>query len=261
MLIPPPFPNPVSQHCPLGLLAIPDLPWVAEIPPLALEDATSLRAMYSFLQGRGYQEVLDEYLPGIEVGENLNPEDINTLETSLVQDIDDVIAAGDLGNHDALAPIAIGIQLWGGKMGRKPFLGSGFHNNFPLDSYGQLIETLMELPPNVPLTEATWAPFVGLKHQFWGVGPSFLTKHLAFWSRAQGAPVQLPILDSRVKATFLDPRNPLPKMDDYPIYHQNLTEDCAALQALPHLGEISMHAVERQLFNFTNSDAANAWRR
>jgi hypothetical protein len=250
MLIPHPYPVPVHAVVAHGHLAIPDLAWVAPAPPLALANLTTIRGMFTLLMNQGYAPTLAHYLPHVGAAVGLTPADIISLENSILVDIGAVIAGGPPYNSVNLTHIAIGIQLWGGITGRSPFVrGGGFLINFPINIYSHIVDLIVSHPPADPVV-GNWHAIVALRHHFHGLGVSFLTKHLSFWSRMSPHAIKFPILDRVIKNNFIHPHIP-PKWSDYPDYLAEFNADLALLRARPGLAMISIHSIERQLFNFS----------
>ena len=264
MLIPRPHPTPISTVCPYGTLAIPDLSWATGTPPLILARMGSFRAMFTNVSKAGYTATLRHYLPHVRSSAGLTPNDINVLETGIMADIASVLASGAIAPaNPILSYIAVGIQLWGGNAGRGAFkTPPGFAVSCPLGTYAKMINLLMAHPAGLPLPGGNWAAIFALRVAFTGIGVSFLTKHLSFWSRAPGSPIRLPILDSIVKKIFIDPRpKKLPVWADYVPYVTELDRDQAMIAARPGLTGITVSDMERQLFNWANSPAAIGWHR
>ncbi len=263
MLIHSPYPNPVSDICPIGQLAIPDLEWVVVSPPLVLQKISSFRGMFTCLKNRGFNAILEHYFPQVELAINLEQNHINTLEVALMNDINSVIInEPPYEQNPLLQCIAVGIQLWGGITGRNAFVkNGGFQNNFSMQVYAHLIELLMTHPAGVPLPYGNWQAVMDSFDQFHHIGVSFMTKHLSFWSRADDCSIQLPILDRIVKAKFINPNSDNPVWNDYVRYVVALNEEKAALTARQNLAEITIYGMERQLFNWANLPNLLDWHR
>lgn len=264
MLIPPPYPVPVVVACPYGQLAIPDLPWLAGTPPLALSTMASFRAMFTVVQRAGYGATLARYLPHVPHAGALVAADINALETAIDADIASAVVGGPPGaTHSLLPHIAVGIHLWGGRMGRAAFLSArgGFTASCPMLLYADVVRLLLTHPAGVPLPGGNWPAILAAKAGFNKIGISFLSKHLCFWSRAPGAPIRLPILDRLVQHSFIGPYKSAPTWREYVPYVNQLYADTATLALRPGLGAVTVTAVERQLFNWLRSTPASAWLR
>jgi len=263
-LIQPPYPKSISTVYPHGHLAIPDLQWVAVTPPLVLAKMGSFRAMFTTVSNAGYTATLHHYLPHVGSSDALIANDINVLETGIMADIGTVISSGPImPTNPLLSHIAVGIQFWGGNAGRRAFnKAGGFAVSCPLGVYAKMINLLMAHPVGVALPGGNWAPIFSTRTAFPGIGVSFLTKHLSFWSRAPGSPIHLPILDSIVKKIFIDPRlKRLPTWSDYVPYVTELYSNKAIIAARTGLSGITVSDMERQLFNWANSPAAGGWLR
>ncbi len=262
MLIPAPFASPVKSVCPHGRLAIPDLHWTVGVPPLALASMGSFRAMFTVVQNAGHGATLARYLAGKANARELFAGDINALGTAVMADIATVVAGvPPFAAHPLLPHIAVGIHLWGGRMGRAALnlAHGGFFACCPLPAYGDLVQLLLTHPRGMALPGGNWSALMAASAGLSRIGVSFLTKHLSFWSRAAGAPIRLPILDRMVKETFIDPDRPTPVWADYASYVNELEADRAILAARPGLAGITLHDMERQLFNWIKSHARAAW--
>ena len=146
LIIPQPFP----PELPAGVFAIPSLRWSVAPLGLTLSDLGPFRGMFTLLQNSGFGDQVAAYLPAIQNAQELVSNDINVLEDKLISAISGVIA--DWPNHPPsnaiLTGIAIGIQLWGGRTGRQPFIGrAGFASNFDVSEYRNMINDLMPPPP------------------------------------------------------------------------------------------------------------------
>lgn len=263
MLIPPPYPRPVSSACAYGRLAIPDLPWVVGAPALVLTKVDSFRGMFTCVRNAGHTSTLTRYLPRVNHSGALIAADINRLENLILTDIASVVAGGPpYAAHPLLPHIAVGIHLWGGRMGRGAFhpRHGGFFACFPLPVYSTIVGLILSHPAGVPLPGGNWPAILVAKAGLKEIGVSFLTKHLSFWTRAGGVSIQLPILDNVVKKTFIDPHRP-PHWNDYVPFVNQLSTDRTTLALRPGLGAISITDMERQLFNWANSPASGAWDR
>lgn len=249
MLIPTPYPHPVSALLPYGHLAIPDLAWLAPTPPLALTNTQSIQSMFTLLRNRGHAATLAHYLPNVGAANAITQAEIVTLESNILEKITEVIAGGLPYNPVDLTHIAIGIHLWGGNTGRGPFVrGGGFVTNFPIQVYSNIVDLIVNQPPAHPVM-GNWDAIVAHQHHFYGLGISFFTKHLSFWSRMSPYSIRFPILDKFIKNKFIHPTIP-PKWNDYPHYLEELNADLVLLRGRAGLGMMSIHSMERQLFNF-----------
>jgi hypothetical protein len=194
--------------------------------------------------------------------------DIDILEAGLIDDINAAIAAwgSPIPPTDAfLTQIAIGIQLWGGRTGRQPFISrGGFASNFEPGEYRDIINNLMA----PPLIGIAGLPFPALQQAvnrwgarnstrellFFGFNVSFATKHFSFWSRALGMPTRLPIYDKIIARYFMGLP---PRWNDYWTYVNGMRDDVGAINAAnPAFPRpYTVHDLERQLFVWANSPA------
>ena len=262
MLIPPPYPNPVTGVCPHGSLAIPDLSWSSQVAPLAaaVMGMSSFRGMFTLVGNHGHRGTLARYLPRVSASSALVPADIHVLESAILADIHSVLTTGVPYHANPLLPhIAVGIHLWGGRSGRGAFIGAGgFTLSCPMPAYANMIHLLRTHPAGTALPGGNWPGFFAMPGSFPRIGVAFLTKHLAFWSRAAGSPLELPVLDRVIFQTFITPGR-APNWRDYVPYVNQLDADRARISARPGLAGITISAMERELFNWANSPAATGW--
>lgn len=258
MLINPPYPHPVADVQPHGLLAIPNLPWVPLTPPLLLPDLRSFKGMYTIVCNAGFELILNYYLPHVQTSQQLVAADINALENRILEDIEKVVANGPPhAENPLLKHIAVGIQLWGGIAGRGVFVrGPGFEHNVPMGVYVNLVALVLAQLAEGPLVVED---LIEAANAFNFLGVAFLTKHLSFWSRAPRVPIQLPILDKIVMQRFFHPRDN-PTWSYYNNYIISLNADReAVVNMYPHLAGITVIDMERQLFNWLKTPAAAPW--
>lgn len=262
MLIPPPYPIPVASICPHGRLAIPDLPWSSAMPPVVAtaKGMKSFRGMYTVMGNRGHGWTLTRYLPHVSSSSALVSSDHQMLESAIQADIHSVLTAGGpINTNPLLNDIALGIHLWGGSAGRGAFLrGGGFAVNCPTSDYATMIHLLTTHPAGAPLPGGNWPSIEALLGRFNHIKVAFLSKHFAFWTRALGSPLQLPVLDRVIFQTFISPGR-LPAWKDYVPYVNQLEADRAIVSARPGLAGITISTMERHLFNWANSPAAAGW--
>lgn len=261
MLIPPPYPHPVSIASPHGALAVPDLPWVVGLPALAAPNLGSFKAMFTTIQRSGYGATLAAYLPHVHHSATLVNHDLNLLETAVMADINALAAAGaPRHTSPTLERIAVGIHLWGGRMGRGAFIRKGgFALNCPMHNYANLVSLIITHPAGVPLPGGNWPAIQTLTQTgFNQFGVSFMSKHLSFWSRAAVSQIILPILDSIIMKRFIKP-NHQPNWVNYVSYVNQLNADCNIIRARHGLHLFNVSMMERQLFNF--SPTPLVWKR
>jgi hypothetical protein len=218
--------------------------------------------MFTNVLKAGYRGSLAHYLPHVTGSASLQAGDLHILETGILNDINTVMAAGvPCQPNPLLQHIAVGIHLWGGNTGRNAFVrDGGFALNCPLQDYAGMVELLMTHPKGVPVPHGNWRGIFAKLSCFRNIGVAFLTKHLAFWSRAAASPLEFPILDSVIIQTFIAPGK-LPTWKDYVPYVTALQKERSIIACRPGLTGISILSMERQLFNWANSGAANSWER
>jgi hypothetical protein len=270
MIIPPPYAPALAKLKP-GQFAIPELKWTTAPVGLALAKLGPFRAMFTTVSARGFAHVTKAYLPHVASSAHLVAADINILESGILADINAAIK-GWRSTHpifptDAeLIKIAVGIQLWGANTGRHPFInGAGFLAHFSVNDYRKIITYLLSLSPASTITNCPHLPSaVGLwkSSAFRYFGVSFATKHFSFWSQTKGMPTSLPIYDNIVANKFMG-RCVSADWGDYVTYVKGMHEAVSLINAAnPHLGgQYSVIQLERQLFNWANTPAADDWTR
>jgi hypothetical protein len=219
--------------------------------------------MFTRVCNAGHGATLQHYLPGRFTSNDIGNDDINELEAGIMRDIGVVIEAGaPYAAHSLLPMIAVGIQLWGGKMGAQAFeRNGGFAVNCPMESYGYLVDLIVNQPEGGVEPDVDWEAVKRAEAGFDHIKISFLSKHISFWSRGPGVPFSLPILDSIVMEKFIDP-NKAPSWEVYgDIYVPQLYADRNELAATPALAGITVAAMERRLFNWLNTSAVDTWHR
>ena len=217
-----------------GEIAFPELDY-SQYPDLNL-NSTTLMAAYSVISSR----VEARFLEGLEWEKNGDIHWQNSKLRSLADEVSGLISAYNKEPNDfTLNQIFLWIQLWGGNAGRTIFVrGKGWSNNFSINCYrdsigliekGEFVEALKKM------------------NTIYGINTAFSTKHIHFWSLAQA-----PIYDSIIaEIVFGD----VVKEKDYNVYLSALDE------LIEKLGDskITRSTIERNLFNWANSDAGNEW--
>ncbi len=263
ILISPPYPNPISNVVKYGTLAIPDLNWVASTPTLALSNgAGTLPAMFTTIQGRGFGKTLKHYLPHVTSSHQISGGDLTLLETGIIRDINIVVSSGKpYQQHGLLPHIAVGIHFWGGNSGRNAFVrGDGFFSNCPVNAYANMVESLISHPSGAMLPAGHWDTVYKYAANFTYIGVSFATKHISFWSKATTSSIRLPILDSIIYRKFISPKG-LPQWQHYVPFVKDFENVRRIVAARPGLAGITLDQMERQLFNWINTPAAQDWNR
>ena len=267
MIIPPPYVQAIETLRP-GQFAIPLLEWTTAPVGLVLAKLGPFRAMFTTVSKRGFAHVTKDYLPQVASAAGLVAADINILESGILTDINKAISGWCLitphPSDSDLEKIAVGIQLWGANTGRSPFIhGGGFRANFNMIAYREIIAHLLSLSPASTITTCPHLrSAVGLwkSSAFKYFGVSFATKHLSFWSQANGVPTLLPIYDTIVANKFMG-RCVAAHWNDYVPYAKGMHTAVSSINAAnPHLGDqYSVIQMERQLFNWANTTSPAGW--
>ena len=219
-----------------GELAFPELDF-SQYPDLNL-NSTTLMAAYSVISSR----VEARFLVGLEWEEKGDILWQNEKLKVLSIQVNELITEYRREPNDfTLIQIFLLIQLWGGNAGRTIFVrGNGWVKNIKINCYRDSIN-LVE--------KGQFFEALKMMNTMFGINTAFSTKHIHFWSLAKA-----PIYDSIIaEIVFGD----LVKEKDYNRY-------LGALDALiAKLGnnEITRSTIERNLFNWANTDAGKEWRR
>jgi hypothetical protein len=219
-----------------GELAFPELDF-SQYPDLNL-NSTTLMAAYSVISSR----VEARFLVGLEWEENGDIQWQNAKLGVLASEVKELISEYLREPNDfTLIQIFLWIQLWGGNAGRTIFVrGNGWAQNFNINCYRDSINLI---------EKGQFVEALKMMNTMFGINTAFSTKHVHFWSLANA-----PIYDSIIaEIVFGD----LVKEKDYNRY-------LGALDALiAKLGnnEITRSTIERNLFNWANTNAGKEWRR
>ena len=140
------------------------------------------------------------------------------------------------------------IQLWGGNTGRNIYVKkNGFEENWSFEAYQQIAKICtasksQELPHVLKCLEEQMKP---MKH--WGL--AFASKHYSFWNR-NCETSRLAIFDSILCKGLFGKKTP-----SFKLYLKYL----AALSEFSDKHPIPIHNVERNLFNYFNSNHGVVW--
>jgi hypothetical protein len=219
-----------------GEIAFPDLDF-SQYPDLNLKSTTLLAAQTVISS-----KVEPQFLDGLEWENNGDIHWQNAKLKSLAAVVNELILEYHREPNDfILSRIFLWIQLWGGNAGRTIFVrGKGWAQNFNINCYRDSINLI---------DKGQFIEALKMMNTMFGINTAFSTKHMHFWSLAKA-----PIYDSIIaRIVFGD----LVKEKDYGRY-------ISALDSLiEKLGnsQITRSTIERNLFNWANSDAGEEWRR
>jgi hypothetical protein len=219
-----------------GELAFPELDF-SQYSDLNL-NSTTLMAAHTVISSR----VEPRFLVGLEWEENGDIQWQNAKLGVLASEVKELISEYLREPNDfTLIQIFLWIQLWGGNAGRTIFVrGNGWSKNFNINCYRDSINLI---------EKGQFVEALKMMNTMFGINTAFSTKHVHFWSLANA-----PIYDSIIaEIVFGD----LVKEKDYNRY-------LGALDALiAKLGnnEITRSTIERNLFNWANTNAGKEWRR
>lgn len=233
--------------------AIPKLPYVVS-PPDIIRENGSTRAMITYLINKKMvveEGILSNYQA--RKNEDLLP----CLQNSIANEIQAVMQVGILNACDeSIISIIHKIQMWGGRMGRQFYIRNGQNNEFdvnafPINSYKKSVDFVLSGDVGKAVQIGQGIP---------GFGISFASKHFSFWTQSfQGftnnGPKQLPILDSIISRMVLGVK--LPNWGHYPNYVRKMY-DILSHEELKEI-ELTVHSLERQLFNFEDTDLGRKW--
>jgi hypothetical protein len=125
-----------------------------------------------------------------------------------VQNIEEYIASLiyefiDKRKDETLVSIFHYIHFWGGITGRAIYIrNGGFDNNFNLDTYKKIVETIIVLKQDTLCEDLIEIEKLIISMPYLGV--AYGTKHLRFWSiNANKNKIELPILDSIIAKKLL----------------------------------------------------------
>lgn len=229
---------------PKGVFGIPKLQYSESVPELSRNRFTT-KALISNLKNSGSSEIVNEILPKDYLVYN-DIDLIKTLEEQIIKQIK-AITNLDLISDSQLELIFHSIQIWGGNTARGFYLrNGGFNNNLDIKSYRNGLKSLISGD-----IICTIYSFNKLKQ----MNIAFASKHFSFWSRsAQGSDNkgfrQLPILDSIIFKLAYGKVSP--HYRHYVRYLEDIYEECSKLK-------ISVHSLERQLFNFSDTSEGRIW--
>ena len=142
------------------------------------------------------------------------------------------------------------IQAWGGSTGRVPYVKPKidpyrFRNiEEYANTYREAIKVIINLKSK-PLDDASIKKAEELIRRLKGVGISFATKHLFFWSTGLNLEIKLPIYDSRMQLLIRGAN----KLSSAP----NYTEFKKALEHQGRQSNIGSEIIERALFAFSQN--------
>ena len=226
------------KNIPFDNIAFPKIDYRAKVR-LNL-NSTTLLAAYTTISKR----VKNEYINDLEWKEH---GDINW-QNKILEDLSDgiykMIYEYKLNPSDfLLTKIFIWIQLWGGNSGRVIFVKRyGWPKNFDINIYKEGVHLAMDDNHIMALEKL---------NLLYGVSTSFSTKHIHFWSKAKA-----PIYDSIIAAIIFGRNNNQIRAKEYPRYLGALR----LLKSTLNDSEIDESSIERNLFNWANTDEGIRWR-
>jgi hypothetical protein len=204
---------------------------------------TTLLAAYTTISNR----VDKEYISDLEWDPNGDIDWQNKILKHLSDTIYEMIGEFESKSNDfLLEKIFIWIQLWGGNSGRGIFIrGEQWPRNFNGSTYLKAIN-------KIQIGKYTEA--LEILNTLYGVSTAFSTKHIHFWSKKDA-----PIYDSIIAAIIFG-RNPAQiRAEEYLIYIESLKKLSKELKKEGI--NTSSSSIERNLFNWANSENGLNWRK
>lgn len=226
------------QNIKFDNIAFPKIDYLANLK-LNL-NSTTLLAAYTTISKR----VEKEYIEEIEWRTNGDINWQNKILEYLANSIYRMIGEYELNQSDfLLTKIFIWIQLWGGNSGRAIFVRkNGWPNNFDIEVYKNGVELILK---------ENYLDALDKFNTLYGVSTAFSTKHIHFWSKSNA-----PIYDSIIAAIIFGRDQTQIRAKEYPTYLNALEE----LKSTLNNSEIDVSSIERNLFNWANSDDGIKWR-
>lgn len=225
--------------------AIPNVNYEALKPNLERTKYTTA-AMITNLKNKGFEDVLNLILPSDYQSRNQN-EIVGFLFDSTVEKINTYLKDR---SDELLMEIFHSIQLWGGNTGRNIYTMGTFDSNFDIESYKESVEMIRSGNP-----EKAIHAFKNIKQ----INIAFASKHFSFWSHdLQGkenkSARQLPVLDRLINELVYGVEKQ-PTFSDYLEYLSDMYNVVDKVDA-----EIGVHNLERQLFNFADTEEGKNWK-
>lgn len=223
---------------------LPDINFQPVTPPLQRDKYTT-RAMISNLRNKGYEDILQSVFP-IQIDQMTDQQLIEWLTNNIQVLVAQYIQQPSDG---LLYTIFHSIQIWGGNSARMFYFNNGAEQNFDLDAYRNALPALR----NGDVVTA-----IGLfRENIHRMNIAFASKHFSFWTGdLQGlvnmGPKQLPILDRLIyRVVYGVNRQP-----DYRHYLRFVNEMYDEIQ---QMNGVTIQNLERQLFNFADTEAGIQW--
>lgn len=226
--------NAAISHLRIDDIAFPDIDYSGE-PNIDRRGRSRLHSAYSII----INKVNLEYLAGFEWNPTGDQDWLNNkrieLEGLIRNGIDDERnQPSDFG----LTRLFILIQLWGGSAGRGVFVrGRGWPDNFNLEAYRTGVRYALEHNPMEALNSIENINYLGT---------AFSTKHLSFWSSKE-----YPVYDSILSKIVFGRRGA--KRRQYPLFLEAING------MITDNNLLTAHSIERNLFNWANSDEGQRW--
>lgn len=226
-----------------GQFAIPKLNYTKEIPALNRRNYT-IRGLVTNLINQGYEAIIDNILPKNHA-ELRDQVLMKELENSILNKINNY---NHLMTDTELSAIFHAIQIWGGNEARAFYFreNGGVENNFKVEAYRKAISSILAGEIKNAIEHFNELNQINI---------AFASKHFSFWTRNFqnrdiNGPRQLPILDS---LTFKITYGKLsPNYRHYETYLFNMYELSSQIG-------ITIHSLERQLFNFADTEKGRKW--
>ncbi|WP_019037729.1 hypothetical protein [Psychroflexus tropicus] len=225
--------------------AIPKLNYASLKPNLDRRKYTT-KAMITNLKKKGFENTINNILPNgyLDIEQN---EIINFLFNSIVENVNLYLQERD---DKLLMEIFHSIQLWGGNTGRNIYTMGSFNSNFDLQAYKESVQMVRNGNPEKAINALKKMKQINI---------AFASKHFSFWSHdLQGkdndSARQLPILDRLINELVYG----IEKQPTYSDYLNYLSDMYKVINKID--SEITVHNLERQLFNFADTDEGEYWK-
>lgn len=227
-----------------------DLPQIEFVinPPRLEKNKYSTKALITNLKNRGLHQIIDEVFP-----QKINLENqrdlVFSMEEWIINDIELVKNNQLFGDERLLNKIFHSIQIWGGNEARLFYFQDPVKNNFDVIKYGQAAKYLQSGEIQKALL---------IFQQFSQMGIAFASKHFSFWTKSlqgfknEGAR-QLPILDKLIFQLTYGDNSP-----NFRHYIKYLEDIYLSLES-QGIDRLTVHSLERQLFNFADTEEGKSW--
>ena len=223
---------------------LPPIKFQIEAPDLNRTKYTT-RALLTNLHKRDYDHIIQAVLP-----ENVINDDTQHLMNWLSNAISERIIQYNQQPDDNLLEIIFhSIQIWGGNSARGFYLNKGVEHNLNLHKYRQGVDSIKR--------GDIFNAIALFKTNIRQMNIAFASKHFSFWTsdlqgRINKGPRQLPILD-RLLFKMVYKRKLQPSYRHYLQFVDDI------YNAVNERENITVHSLERQLFNFADTIEGRAW--